>query len=304
MGAPRQPQPLELSGRHESRVFCQPARHRRAADLLLAGHSRHASAQHANRVGLHARWLAAAERRASRRRPVVEPGLGGPRGLPASDSTGVRPARADHGRDATRRRARSTPDPGASSGRGGGGPHDHPLQHGPSRLQALAPRHRPSQPDQDQRQHGRLAGLLGHARRGREARVGGALGRRHGDGSVDGRRPGRLSRGHHPERPRAHRYGADLLDGRRAPHRGPDRDGHHGDAASSGQAGRGLLHDPRRRAPRALAADQEAADRRGQPRRLAARQVDARARQRKPDVHAFRRDLRHHARVRRLLLAR
>ena len=39
------------------------------------------------------------------------------------------------------------------------------------------------------------------------------------------------------------------------------------------------------------------------PRRLAARQVDDRPRQAEPDVHALGRDLRHHARVRRHVLA-
>ncbi len=48
--------------------------------------------------------------------------------------------------------------------------------------------HRPREPDQGQRQHGRLARLELHRRGGREAALGRALGRRHGDGPLDGRR--------------------------------------------------------------------------------------------------------------------
>ncbi len=76
------------------------------------------------------------------------------------------------------------------------------------------------------------------------------------------------------------------------------------DARAPGEAGRGLLHDSRRRAPGAPAARPGPPDRHRLARRLAARQVDAGARQAEPDVRDLGRHLRHHARVRRDLLDR
>ena len=99
-------------------------------------------------------------------------------------------------------------------------------------------------------------------RRGGEAEMGRALGLGHGDGPLDGRRPGRHPRRHHQERERADRHRAHLLDDHRARrHRGPrPRDGAR-EPRAPGQAGRGLLHDPRRRAARAPAVRARSPDR-------------------------------------------
>src|SRR5207247_681730 len=105
-----------------------------------------------------------------------------------------------------------------------------------------------------------------------------------------------------PRRPDRHR--AHLQHDRRAGDRGPELRRHpEGDRAPGG-AGRRLLHHPRWRAARAPPAGRPARDRHRLARRLAARQVDDPARQAEPDVRAVRRDQRHHARVRRHLLAR
>ena len=96
---------------------------RRAALVLIAGHTRHASAEQADGVGLHARWLAAHRSEPERR-------LGAARGLPAGDSTRVREARTDHGGDAPRRRARAAPDGRAGPRRGRRRADGHPGQHG------------------------------------------------------------------------------------------------------------------------------------------------------------------------------
>ena len=83
--------------------------------------------------------------------------------------------------------------------------------------------HRPGGEDEDQRQHGRVAGLVRHRRRSREAAVGRAVGGRHGDGPVHRRRPRRLPRRDHPEQHRPDRHRPDLLDDHRPQDRRPRR---------------------------------------------------------------------------------
>ncbi len=114
------------------------------------------------------------------------------------------------------------------------------------RLEPMCDRSR--EPHQDQRQHGRLARGLEHRRGSGEAAVGGALGRRHGDGSVDGRRPRRVPGRHHPRLDGADRHRADLLDDHRSQDRGPDREGDPRESLAPGPARRRLLHHSRRRA--------------------------------------------------------
>ncbi len=156
---------------------------------------------------------------------------------------------------------------------------------------------------QDQRQHRRVAGLLEYRRRGGEAALGDPLGRRHGDGPVDRRQARRVPRRHLARLDGADRHRADLLDDHRPQARGPQLQGDPRHPRAPGQAGRRLLHHPRRRFAPAPALRREAADRHRLARRLAARQVDAGARQAEPDVRDFRRHLRPDARIRRHLLA-
>ena len=67
--------------------------------------------------------------------------------------------------------------------RGGARPRDHPGQHQSPR--ARADDHRPQLRGEDQRQHRQLRRQLVDRRGSRQAALGDALGRRHGDGSVD-----------------------------------------------------------------------------------------------------------------------
>ena len=75
-------------------------------------------------------------------------------------------------------------------------------------------------------------------------------------------------------------------------------------AHRAGRAGRRLLHHPRRRAAALRADDRAAHVRHRQPRRLDPRQVVPGASPGEFPLHALRRDLRDHARLRRLVLAR
>ena len=87
--------------------------------------------------------------------------------------------------------------PGAGARRGGGRPDDHPGQQGPSRARARPDVHRTRGPHENQREHGRVTGLVRHRRGSRKASVGRTLGRRHRHGPVDGRRPRRDPRSDH-----------------------------------------------------------------------------------------------------------
>ena len=101
-------------------------------------------------------------------------------------------------------------------------PRDHSRQHQPPR--ARADDHRPQLRGEDQRQHRQLRRQLVDRRRGREAPLGDALGRRHGDGSLDRQRHPPDARVDRPQRRRADRHRADLPGARksRRPSRRPD----------------------------------------------------------------------------------
>ena len=77
-----------------------------------------------------------------------------------------------------------------------------------------------------------------------------------------------------------------------------------GHADRAVRAGRRLLHHPRRRAPVLYPPHRQPRHRHRQPRRLDHGEVDAGASQGELPLHPFRRDLRHHAQVRRHVLAR
>ena len=166
--------------------------------------------------------------------------------------------------------------------------------------------HRPQLPGEDQRQHRQLGRHLVDRRGGREDDVGDALGRRHGDGPVDGQEHPRDPRVDRAQLAGADRHGADLPgagEGRR-----PRRGTHLGDlprhADRAGRAGRRLLHDPRRRAAPLRPDDRAAPDRHRLARRLDHGQVVPRAPPRELPLHAVRGHLRDHEGVRRRLLAR
>ena len=130
-------------------------------------------------------------------------------------------------------------------------PRHHSLQHQPRR--AGADDHRPQLPGEDQRQHRQLGRHLLGRGGGRQDGVGDPLGRRHGHGP--------LHRPQHPQHARvdpaqlagADRHGADLPGAGEVRRRSRQADlgdvPRHADRAV--RAGRGLLHHPRRRAPRA-----------------------------------------------------
>ena len=186
----------------------------------------------------------------------------------------------------------------------GARPRHHPRQHQPRRTRADG--HRPQLPDQDQRQHRQLRRHLLGGRGSREDGVGDPLGRRHGDGPVD--------RPQHPQHPRmdpaqlagADRHRADLPgagEGRRRS--GQARlGGLQGHADRAVRAGRRLFHHPRRRAARLRAAHRQPRHRHRLARRLDHGQVVPVAAQGELPLRALRGDLRHHAQVRRVVLAR
>ena len=92
--------------------------------------------------------------------------------------------------------------------RAGARARDHSRQPQPHR--AGADDHRLQVPGEDQRQHRQLGGGLVDRRRGREDAVGDPLGRRHGDGSLDGKEHPPDARVDHPQLGGADRDGADL----------------------------------------------------------------------------------------------
>ncbi len=154
------------------------------------------------------------------------------------------PARQPHGREHSqgvhaRVRAR----------RGGARPRHHPGQHQPPRGGADGDRAQLRR--EDQRQHRQLGRHLQHRRRGGQAGVGHALGRRQRDGPVHRPQHPHHARLDRAQQPGAHRHGADLPGAGKGGRRG--RRPHLGDlprhADRAGRARRGLLHHPRRRAP-------------------------------------------------------
>ena len=141
---------------------------------------------------------------------------------------------------------------------------------------------------------------------GREAALGDALGRRHGDGPLDRQEHPRDARVDPPQPAGADRHGADLPGARegRRPARGPDLGDLPRHADRAGRAGRRLLHGARRRAAALHPADRAPRHRHRLARRLDHGQVVPRAPPGELPLHALPRDLRDHARLRRLVLAR
>ena len=285
--------PLELAPGYDTGKFRTREPDRGPARLRLARHAGHAAALREDGLGFHAGRLDARSRT-----------LDAARRLRTGDPARARAPGNDHARDAARRAARAASDARAGPRRSGGRSHGDPGQHGPPRPRPRSDVHRPRQPHEGERQHGRLAGLERHRRGSREAALGGALERRHRDGSLDGRRSRPHARGDRARRHGSDRHGADLFDDRRAPDRRSGRGGDPRRSRAPGAPGRRLHDGPRRRAARAPAAGARPADRHREPRRLAARQVDARARTAESDVRAVGRDLRRAAPLRRDLLDR
>ena len=249
---------------------------------------------------------------------------------PARHPIRIRPRRHRHRRDDLCRPSRESGARGGGRGRGGAARRRRKLRRGHSRIhhagirargsraragdhsrQHQSPRtradgDRPQFSGQGQRQHRQFGGELRRRRGSREDGLGDPLGRRHGDGPLD--------RPQHPQHPLldpaqfagADRHGADLSgagEGRRrsAQARLGSVQGH---ADRAGRAGRRLFHHPRRRAPRPCAADRQARDRHRLARRLDHGALVPRGPSRKLPLRALRRHLRHHAQVRRLVLAR
>ena len=188
--------------------------------------------------------------------------------------------------------------------RGGARTRHHPGEHQPSRDRADGDR--PQFPGEDQRQYRQFRRHLLGRRGGREDGLGDALGRRHGHGPLDRAQHPQYPRLDHPEFRGADRHGADLPGAREGRRRSAQArlGGVQGHADRAGRAGRRLLHDPCRRAPRPCAADGEARHRHRLARRLDHGALVPRGPSRELPLRALRRDLRHHAPLRRLLLAR
>ena len=139
-----------------------------------------------------------------------------------------------------------------------------------------------------------------------EAALGDAVGRRHGDGPVDRQEHPRDARVDRPQLRRADRHGADLSGARegRRPSRGSHLGGLPRHADRAVRAGRRLLHGPRRRAAALHPDDRAPRHRHRLARRIDHGQVVPGASPGEFHLHAFPRDLRDHARLRRLVLAR
>ena len=179
-------------------------------------------------------------------------------------------------------------------------PRHHPVQHQPRRTRADD--HRPQLPHQDQRQYRQLRRHLLGRGRSREDGVGDPLGRRHGDGPLHRAQHPQHARMDHPQCAGADRHRADLPGagegGRRS---GQARLGVlQGHADRAVRAGRRLFHHPRRRAPRLHPPHRQPRHRHRLARRLDHGQVVPVAAQGELPLRALRRDLRHHAQIRRL----
>ena len=119
----------------------------------------------------------------------------------------LRAQRHHHAGDGVHRRARRVRRRVRALG-SGARPRDHPGQHQPPR--ARADDHRPQLPGEDQREHRQLGGQLVDRGGSREAALGDAVGRRHGDGSLDRQGHPRDARVDSAELAGADRHGADL----------------------------------------------------------------------------------------------
>ena len=183
-------------------------------------------------------------------------------------------------------------------------PRHHPGQHQPRRTRADD--HRPQLPDQDQRQYRQLRRHLLGRGGSREDGVGDPLGRRHGDGPLHRPQHPQHPRMDHPQCAGADRHRADLPgagEGRRRS--GQARLGMlQGHADRAMRAGRRLFHHPCRRAARLRAAHRQPRHRHRLARRLDHGEVVPVAAQGELPLRALRRDLRHHAQIRRVVLAR
>ena len=179
-----------------------------------------------------------------------------------------------------------------------------PVEHQSPR--ARADDHRPQLPREDQREHRQLRGVVVDRRRSREAPMGDAVGRRHGDGPLDREEHPRHPRVDHQELRRADRYRADLPGAResRRTSRGSDVGDLSRHADRAVRTGRRLLHRPRRRAAALHPDDGATHDGHRLPWRVDHGQVVPRASSGELHVHALPRDLRDHARLRRVVLAR
>ena len=159
--------------------------------------------------------------------------------------------------------------------RGGRRPAGDRGQQGSFEDQSAAGGDRPGPADQGQRQYRHQQRPLLRAGGNREDERGpGGRGRRH-DGPEHRRRPRRDPRRAAGPLPGPLRDGADLPGDRGPQRRGRHPRHHPANRGEAGQAGRGLLHDPRRTAAGASAAAREASDGDRQPGRGAAGQVDA-----------------------------
>ena len=159
---------------------------------------------------------------------------------------------------------------------------------------------------EDQRQHRQLRRQLVDRRGSGEAAMGDAVGRRHRDGSVDRQATSTRPASGSSAMPRADRDRADLSGARESGRtaRRPDVGDLSRHADRAGGAGRRLLHRARRRAAALHPADRAARDRHRLARRLDHREVVPRAPPGELPLHALPRDLRDHAGLRRLVLAR
>ena len=218
------------------------------------------------------------------------------------DPAPLRAPRRHHSGDGVHRAARGSRSR-ACARRSGPRPRDHPRQHQSPR--GGADDHRASLPGEDQRQPRQLGGLLLRGGGAGEDALVGALGRRHGDGSLHRRQHPRDPRVDAAQRAGPAGHGADLSGAReggrrgRGPHLGPLP--RHPDRAV--RAGGGLLHHPRRRAAALHPAHREPRDRDRLARRLHPRQVVPRPPHRELPLHPFPRHLRDPRRLRRRLLA-
>ena len=277
-----------LVGRHARRL-----RHERA------GRARRPAGPAAAEAGLDSR--SATSRRSSAPAPTDDLGRRCAAAARSRSST-TRGAARSRRRCRVHRPARG-PERGVRPRRGGARPRDRAREHQSSR--ARADDHRPQLPREDQREHRQLRRAFVDRRGGGEAALGDALGRRHGDGSVDRQGHSRDARVDSAQRARAHRHGAHLSGAREGGR--TSRSAHLGDlprhAHRAGGAGRRLLHGPRRRAPALHPAHGRSRHRHRVARRLDHRQVVPRASQGELSLHAVPRHLRDHARLRRVVLA-
>ena len=195
-------------------------------------------------------------------------------------------------------------DAGVRAQRGRARPRHHPRQYQSPRIRADD--HRPELPHQDQRQYRQLGRhVLGRGGGGEDG-VGDPLGRRHGHGPLDRQEHPPHARMDHQEFAGADRHGADLSGAREGARRSRQArlGGLQGHADRAGRAGRRLFHHPCRGAARLHPSHRAARHRHRVARRLDHGQMVPRASQRELPLRAVRRDLRDHAALRRVVLAR